>query len=51
MKIALISGGGAVVVGTALYFLGRSMRVEGREVALIPQLSPESSGFAVVGSF
>jgi tetratricopeptide (TPR) repeat protein len=51
MTIALISGGSAVVVGTALYFLGRSMRVEGREVAVVPQVSPESSGFAVLGSF
>jgi tetratricopeptide (TPR) repeat protein len=51
MTIALISGGSAVVVGTALYFLGRSMRVEGREVAVVPQVSPESSGFAVIGSF
>jgi tetratricopeptide (TPR) repeat protein len=51
MKIALISGGAAVITGSALYFLGRSMRVEGREVALVPQLSPESSGLAVFGAF
>lgn len=52
MKYALIAGGGAVVFGTALYFLGRSMKPEQREeVSLVPQLGPSSSGFALVGSF
>jgi tetratricopeptide (TPR) repeat protein len=51
MTIALISGGAAVVAGTALYFLGRSMRVDEREVALVPQLSSGSTGFAFVGEF
>lgn len=55
MKYALIGGGSAIVLGTALYFLGRSMKPEERadrgDVSLVPQLAPDSSGFAFVGSF
>jgi tetratricopeptide (TPR) repeat protein len=51
MKVALIAGGAAVVTGVALYFWGRSMRVEERRVSVAPQLSPESSGLAISGAF
>lgn len=51
MKIALIGGGAAVVAGAALYFWGRSMRVEEQRLAVVPQLSPESSGLVLSGVF
>lgn len=52
MKYALIGGGSAIVLGTALYFLGRSIKPEQRqEVSLVPQVTPASSGFALIGSF
>lgn len=52
MKYALIGGGSAIVLGTALYFLGRSIKPEQREeLSLVPQVTPASSGFALIGSF
>lgn len=52
MKYALIGGGSTIVLGTALYFLGRSIKPEQRqEVSLVPQVMPASSGFALIGSF
>lgn len=52
MKYALIGGGSAIVLGTALYFLGRSIKPEQREeLSLVPQVTPASSGFALIGAF
>ena len=51
MKFAVIGGGAAIVTGVALYFWGRSMRVQEQRVSIVPQLSPESSGLAISGAF
>lgn len=51
MKIALISGGAAVLTGAALYLWGRSMRVEENRISIAPQLTPGSSGLVVSGVF
>lgn len=51
MKIYLVSGGVAVAAGVTLYLIGRSLRTEENRISLVPQVSPEASGFAVFGSF
>jgi tetratricopeptide (TPR) repeat protein len=51
MATFLISGGAAVVTGTALYLWGRSLRHEEHRTALIPTVSGDASGLAVIGTF
>ncbi|MEZ4359608.1 MAG: tetratricopeptide repeat protein [Kofleriaceae bacterium] len=51
MKMYMIGGGVAVLAGTALYVWGRSVRPEERRVAITPTWTPQSSGFALSGSF
>jgi tetratricopeptide (TPR) repeat protein len=51
MAIFLISGGAALVTGTALYLWGRSLHHEERRTAVIPTISQGSSGLAVTGTF
>jgi tetratricopeptide (TPR) repeat protein len=51
MKIFMISGGVAVAAGVTVYLLGRSLREDENRISLVPSVSPESSGFAVLGSF